>query len=69
MFHVSMLWKYISNSSHVLEFQPVELNEDLTCKEQPVQILDRRENVFFLAPKNELTIKSIEVIPKSVLDW
>ncbi|CAL2277018.1 unnamed protein product [Prunus armeniaca] len=29
--------------SHVLEYQPVELEEDLSYEEQPVQILDRKE--------------------------
>ncbi|KAI5332728.1 hypothetical protein L3X38_022857 [Prunus dulcis] len=40
VFHVSMLRKYISDPSHVLEEQPIELQEDLTYVEQPVQILD-----------------------------
>ena len=30
VFHVSMLKKYVSNPSHVLEAPPIELNEDLT---------------------------------------
>jgi len=40
VFHVSMLRKYISDPSHVLESQPVELRFDLSYVEQPVQILD-----------------------------
>ncbi|KAI5335343.1 hypothetical protein L3X38_025476 [Prunus dulcis] len=40
VFHVSMLRKYISDPSHVLEEQPVDLEDDLTYVEQPVQILD-----------------------------
>ncbi|KAI5348129.1 hypothetical protein L3X38_001016 [Prunus dulcis] len=43
VFHVSMLRKYMPDPSHVLEHQPVELREDLTYEEQPVQILDRKE--------------------------
>ncbi|CAL9001524.1 unnamed protein product [Prunus brigantina] len=43
VFHVSMLRKYMPDPSHVLEHQPVELREDLTSEEQPVQILDRKE--------------------------
>ncbi|CAL2238353.1 unnamed protein product [Prunus armeniaca] len=43
VFHVSMLRKYMPDPSYVLEHQPVELSEDLTYKEQPVQILDRKE--------------------------
>ncbi|KAI5356493.1 hypothetical protein L3X38_009389 [Prunus dulcis] len=42
VFHVSMLRKYIPDPSHVLEEQPIELQEDLTYVEQPVQILDRK---------------------------
>ena len=35
-----MLRKYISNPSHVLQPQSVELNEDLTYEEEPVVIVD-----------------------------
>ena len=35
-----MLRKYISNPSHVLQPQSVELNEDLTFEEEPVAIVD-----------------------------
>ena len=42
VFHVSMLRKYISNPSHVVEASPVELREDLSFKVQPVGIVDRR---------------------------
>ena len=40
MFHVSMLRKYISNPSHVLQPQNVEVNEDLVYEEEPVAIMD-----------------------------
>ena len=40
VFHVSMLKKYISDPSHVLETPPVELREDLLFEVQPVEILD-----------------------------
>ncbi|KAI5335241.1 hypothetical protein L3X38_025374 [Prunus dulcis] len=46
VFHVSMLWRYIYDPSHVLEEQPTELQEDLTYVEQPVQILDRKMQVL-----------------------
>ncbi|KAI5324710.1 hypothetical protein L3X38_033783 [Prunus dulcis] len=46
VFHVSMLRKYIADPSHVLEEQPIELQEDLTYVEQPVQILDRKMQVL-----------------------
>ena len=40
VFHVSMLRKYISDPSHMLQPQSVELNEDLTFEEEPVAIVD-----------------------------
>ena len=46
MFHVSMLRKYIPDPSHVLRDQPVELKDNLTYKEQPMQIVDRREQIL-----------------------
>ena len=42
MFHVSMLRKYISDLSHVLQPQTVEMSEDLTYEEYPVAIVDRQ---------------------------
>ena len=46
VFHVSMLRKYIPDPSHVLRYQPVELKDNLTYKEQPMQIVDRREQIL-----------------------
>ncbi|XP_058216694.1 uncharacterized protein LOC131327559 [Rhododendron vialii] len=46
VFHVSMLRKYIADPSHVLTSEPTELKEDLTYVEQPVEILDRRDQVL-----------------------
>ena len=46
VFHVSMLRKYIPDPSHVLTEQPVEIQENLTYEEEPVQILDHREQVL-----------------------
>ncbi|KAA0037768.1 reverse transcriptase [Cucumis melo var. makuwa] len=46
VFHVSMLRKYIPDPSRVLQEQPVELKEDLSYVEEPVQILDRKEQVL-----------------------
>ena len=46
VFHVSMLRKYIPDHSHVLKEQPVEIQNNLTYEEEPVQILDRREQVL-----------------------
>ncbi|KAL5542213.1 hypothetical protein UlMin_009923 [Ulmus minor] len=46
VFHVSMLRKYVSDPSHVLESEPIEVREDLTYQEQPVQILDRKDKAL-----------------------
>ncbi|KAL5560612.1 hypothetical protein UlMin_036823 [Ulmus minor] len=40
VFHVSMLKKYVPDKSHVLEQEPIEIQEDLSLQEKPVQILD-----------------------------
>ena len=40
VFHVSMLRKYISDPSHVLQPQSVEVKDDLTYEEEPVAIVD-----------------------------
>ena len=42
VFHVSMLRKYVSDPSYVLETPPIKLNEDLSSKVQPVGIVDQR---------------------------
>ncbi|KAL5560190.1 hypothetical protein UlMin_036401 [Ulmus minor] len=34
--------KYVPDASHVLESEPVEMHEDLSYEERPVQILDRK---------------------------
>ena len=38
--------KYIPHPTHVLEAQPIQINEDLSYEEEPVQILDRKEQVL-----------------------
>ena len=40
VFHISMLMKYISDLSHVLQPQSIEVNEDLTYEEELVAIID-----------------------------
>ncbi|KAL5544529.1 hypothetical protein UlMin_008313 [Ulmus minor] len=46
VFHVSILKKYVPDPTHVLEHEPIEVHEDLTYEEQPVQILDRKEKTL-----------------------
>ncbi|KAL6196683.1 hypothetical protein ACLB2K_032297 [Fragaria x ananassa] len=47
VFHVSMFRKYIADPSHVLQEQPISIKNDLTNEEEPVQILDRKEQVLW----------------------
>ena len=42
VFHVSMLRKYITDPSYILQPQAVELSEDLTYEEFPVAVVDRQ---------------------------
>ena len=46
VFHGSMLRKYVSDPLHVLASEPIEVREDLTYQEQPVQILDRKDKAL-----------------------
>ncbi|KAM1370587.1 hypothetical protein ACFX2F_041029 [Malus domestica] len=46
VFHVSMLRYYISDPSHVIPPQPLEINPDLTYDEEPVTILDWKDKVL-----------------------
>ena len=39
VFHVSMLRRYISDPSHVVSLETIELRPDLTYEEEPVEIL------------------------------
>ena len=41
VFHVSMLRRYRSDSSHVVSVETIELRPDLTYEEEPVEILAR----------------------------
>ena len=42
VFHVSMLRKYLHDESHVLQSQPVEVDKQLTFKEEPLRIVDHQ---------------------------
>ena len=42
VFHVSMLRKYISDPSYILQLQRMEVNEDLTDEEEPIAIVDHQ---------------------------
>nr|CAD1827978.1 unnamed protein product [Ananas comosus var. bracteatus] len=41
VFHVSALRRYVFDPSHVIDFTPLEIGEDLRYEERPVRILAR----------------------------
>ena len=45
VFHVSMLWRYRSNPSHVVSSKTIELRLDLTYEEEPEEILAREVKI------------------------
>jgi hypothetical protein len=46
VFHVSMLRKYIANPDVIVEYEPLEIQEELTYVEEPVKIVDKKEQVL-----------------------
>ena len=46
VFHVSMLRKYIPDPSHVLNYEPLKIKDNLTYEEVPFLILDRKDQVL-----------------------
>lgn len=43
VFHVSMLRKYVHSLSHVIDYEPLQIREDFSYEEIPIQILDSKE--------------------------
>ncbi|KAL0553648.1 hypothetical protein IC582_007548 [Cucumis melo] len=41
VFHVSMLRRYVADPTHVVHFESLQINEDLSYEEQPIEILAR----------------------------
>ncbi|GAV90801.1 Chromo domain-containing protein [Cephalotus follicularis] len=46
LFHVSLLRKYMANPSHVLRVEPIQVHKDLSYDEQPMRILDYKEQIM-----------------------
>ncbi|TYK08309.1 putative gag-pol polyprotein [Cucumis melo var. makuwa] len=46
VFHVSMLRKYVTDLTHIVDFEPLQINENLSFEEQPVEILAREVNML-----------------------
>ena len=57
VFHVSMLRRYVSDPSHVIPPQPLEINPDLTYDEVPMTILDWKDKVL----RNK-TVRMVKVL-------
>jgi hypothetical protein len=43
IFHVSQLRKCVHDPSHVISYEPLNIQANLTYEELPVQVLDRKE--------------------------
>ena len=46
MIHVSMLQKYVSDTTQVLRYEGLELDQDLSYEEKPIKVLDRKDKVL-----------------------
>ena len=46
VFHVSMLRKCLSNTTPIVNLEDIEVQDGVTYEEQPVRILNTKENVF-----------------------
>ena len=54
VFHVSQLRKYVPDPDHIISYEPLQILEDMSYTEEPVQILDRKEK--------QLRIKNISLV-------
>ena len=41
VFHVSMLRKYVADPSHIVDYEPLQINENLSYEQQLVEILEK----------------------------
>ena len=48
VFHVSMLKKYLHDLSHVLSYEPLDVDPKLTYEKKPVEILDRKMRCYVI---------------------
>ncbi|XP_038896625.1 uncharacterized protein LOC120084887 [Benincasa hispida] len=46
VFHVSMLRKYLTDPLHMVDFEPLQLNKNLSYEEKPVQVVAREVKVL-----------------------
>ena len=55
VFHISILRKCIGDFSHMIDYDDIEVNENVTYTETPVRILDH--NVMELRNKDIIQVK------------
>ncbi|TYK26967.1 pol protein [Cucumis melo var. makuwa] len=53
VFHVFMLRRYVADPTHVVDFEPLQISENLSYEEQPVEILARKRIIL----PNDLCLK------------
>ncbi|XP_041017038.1 uncharacterized protein LOC121259499 [Juglans microcarpa x Juglans regia] len=58
VFHVSMLRKYAPDPTHVLEYEPPQIRDDLSYEEFPVRILAQKAQVL-----RHRTIQMVKMSP------
>ncbi|KAA0061989.1 pol protein [Cucumis melo var. makuwa] len=46
VFHVSMLRKYVIDPSHVVNYEPLKIDENLSYTEQPIEVLARKVKIL-----------------------
>ena len=46
VFYVSMFGKYVPDPQHVIDFQTIEIKEDVSYEEMPTSILERKEKIL-----------------------
>jgi hypothetical protein len=57
VFHISMLRRYVSDLTHILSYEPLQVQDDLSYEEMPMKILDRKDQVL----RNK-TIRLVKVL-------
>ncbi|GKV11326.1 hypothetical protein SLEP1_g22590 [Rubroshorea leprosula] len=57
VFHVSLLRRYVLDPSHIINPEPIQLQEDLTYDEHPIRILDFKERIMW-----KRTIRFVKVL-------
>lgn len=46
VFHISLLHPYKPDYKHVIDYEPIQIEKDLSYEEFPIQIVDRKEHVI-----------------------